>query len=624
MENTQENLPNWDLSDLYKGMDDPKIAQDKSNLGILSKKFEERYKGNVENLDGETFAKAIREYEKIRELDYKLGVYAFLNLCTDQTNSEKKLFSSAIDEKSVEISKNTLFFGLEINKLDDANIEKKLETPEANHYRPFVENVRAFKNYQLNDDLERLFVDKSQTSGSAWVKLYSEKMVRMRYEVDGKVTTPSEITKMMVSENAEDRKKAYEAQDKETKEHAWEFAMIMNNIAKDKAISDEWRSFEKPVSSRNVENNVEDEVVENLVSTVKDGYKNLTHRYYGLKADWMDKDNIEYWDRNNAVPIDGLEEKKYTWEEAKDIVFNAYNEFSPELAAIGKKFFDNNWIDVPPKDGKRGGAFACDTIPGSHPYLMLNFDGSARDVMTLAHELGHGVHQYLATNKQGMLMQETPLTLAETASVFGEMMTFRYMLKQENDPKRRFSLITGKVQDMLNTSVRQISFHDYETKVHDERKKGELSEEKFAECWTGSLKDSLGPKVNVNDCIDTGWAHIPHMFRTPFYVYAYSFGDCLVNSLYKTYEEGKVPDFQEKYKEMLSKGGSEKHTSILKPFGLSAKEPNFWESGLKVTIGLIDEAEKLGKELGLGKYKNKDVANNNAEILKKKLSNGRG
>ncbi len=627
MENTQEKLPNWDLSDLYKGMDDPKINKDLSKLALMAEKFETRYKGNLEALSGEEFAKAIKEEEKMSEIYARLGGFSHLLLVTDQTDPDKKLFESGIRDKLRGVSKKTLFWGLEINQLDDANINKKLENSDVAKYRPYIEGIREDREHDLPADIERLFVDKGQTSGSAWVKLYSEKMVRMRYEIDGEMVSEAVVDKLIDSSNEEDRAKGYRSLGKASEKDAWEFAMIMNNIAKDKAISDEWRKYKEPVSSRNLGNQVEDDVVENLVTTVKNNYKNLTHRYYGLKADWLGKDQLEYWDRNNEIPVEGLEEKKYSWEEAKNIVLESYGEFSPEMANIAKMFFDKNWIDAPPKDGKRSGAFSSRTVPDAHPYILMNFNGTPSDVKTLAHELGHGVHQYLSMEKQGMLMQGTPLTLSETASVFAEMLVFKNMLKKEEDPKKRFALITGKIQNMLNTGVRQIAFHDYETKVHNARKKGELSEEQFGNFWMDSMKESLGPKMNVDECMRSGWTQIPHMFRTPFYVYSYSFGNGLVNSLYKTYEEGKVEGFQDKYMELLGKGGSEKHGSMLKPFGLSAKEPDFWQKGLDVISDFIDEAEKIGKQLGLGRAKsaNQSVKSSDANlaVINKKVSGGR-
>ena len=322
-------------------------------------------------------------------------------------------------------------------------------------------------------------------------------------------------------------------------------------------------------------------------------YPRLSHRYYAMKAKWLGLEKLQHWDRNAPLPQE--EDRTIPWSEAKERVFAAYNAFSPELAAIGRRFFDSPWIDVPPRPGKASGAFAHPTVPSVHPYLLLNYHGKSRDVMTLAHELGHGVHQILAS-KQGYLRSGTPLTLAETASVFGEMLTFRAVLDAETDPTRRRMLLAGKVEDMLNTVVRQIAFYTFESCLHEARRKGELSSEQIGEIWMGVQGESLGPAFEFTPDYNVYWAYVPHFVHTPFYVYAYAFGDCLVNALYSVYQSGEVPGFQEKYLDLLRAGGTLRHKELLAPFGLDASDPGFWNKGLDVIDGFITELEQPAPE----------------------------
>ncbi|MEL6216417.1 MAG: M3 family oligoendopeptidase, partial [Pseudomonadota bacterium] len=367
------------------------------------------------------------------------------------------------------------------------------------------------------------------------------------------------------------------------------FTLITNTLAKDKEISDRWRGFKDVADSRHLANRVEAPVVNALVDAVTDAYPRLSHRYYVMKARWLGMDKLAHWDRN--APLPEKPERVIAWDEARDMVLNAYGEFAPRMADVARDFFDKRWIDAPTRPGKGSGAFAHPTVPSAHPYVLLNYQGKSRDVMTLAHELGHGVHQVLAAD-QGVLMARTPLTLAETASVFGEMLTFRRLLGETADPKERKALLAGKVEDMLNTVVRQIAFYKFERKVHEARREGELTSDKIAELWMSVQAESLGPAIEFKPGYETFWAYIPHFIHSPFYVYAYAFGDCLVNSLYALYEDAH-PGFVEKYFDMLSAGGSKHHSELLAPFGLDASEPAFWRKGLSMIEGLIDELEAM-------------------------------
>ncbi|HYN38830.1 MAG TPA: M3 family oligoendopeptidase, partial [Rhodospirillales bacterium] len=356
-----------------------------------------------------------------------------------------------------------------------------------------------------------------------------------------------------------------------------------------KEIEDRWRRYKHPVAYRNLANKVEDEVVEAMVGAIRDAYGELAHRYYRLKAGWFDREHLDYWDRN--APLPGDDNRRYSWGEARDIVLDAFGGFEPRLSAIAGRFFENPWIDAAPRPGKDSGAFCHPVVPSVHPYVLMNFYGRPRDVMTLAHELGHGVHQVLA-GEQGTLMADTPLTLAESASVFGEMLVFRALLAQEDDAARRRRLLASKVESMLNTVVRQIAFHEFEQRVHAERPSGELSADRLGEIWMAVQSESLGPVFRFDEEYRHFWAYIPHFIHSPFYVYAYAFGDCLVNSLYQLYGEGHS-GFQDKYVAMLKAGGTLRHRDLLQPFGLDAHDPGFWRRGLDVVSGFIDDLEQL-------------------------------
>ena len=367
------------------------------------------------------------------------------------------------------------------------------------------------------------------------------------------------------------------------------FAHITNTLAKDKEIEDTWRNFARPVSSRNLANYVEDDVVDALVAAVRGAMPDLSHRYYRLKARWFGQDRLDYWDRNAPLPDD--ENRAIPWDQAVTKVLDAYGRFSPELAAVGRRFFDQAWIDAPVRPGKAPGAFAHPTVPSAHPYLLVNYQGKVRDVMTLAHELGHGVHQVLA-GAQGHLMADTPLTLAETASVFGEMLTFRKLLDEAPAPRERRVMLAGKVEDMINTVVRQVAFYEFERRLHDKRRQGELLPDEINALWLGVQGESLGPAIRFDDGYGVYWTYIPHFLHSPFYVYAYAFGDCLVNSLYAAYHNAHE-GFAEKYLAMLRAGGTLRHKELLAPFGLDASDPAFWDKGLGVIRGFIDELEAL-------------------------------
>ncbi len=584
------DMPEWDLRDLYSAPDGADLTRDFADIEKRIAAFES-HRGKVVDLSGPDFGKAIAAYESINEVLNKIGSYSQLHQSGDVSDPKRGRFYQDTMEKLTGLSGQLLFFELEINRLDEMVLAAKMNAPEAARYAPWVRDLRVMKDHQLSDDLERLFLDKSMTGRTTWVRLYDETEAAVRVTVGEEILTLTEALNRLSDPVQKRRRDSAKAIGAALETNASLYTLITNVLAKDKAVEDEWRKFKRPVSSRNIANLVEDEVVDALVAAAKGAYADTAHRYYKLKAKWLGQDHLDYWDRN--APLPSAEHRDISWAEAEKTVLGAYAGFSPKLAEIVKTFFAKNWIDAPARPGKASGAFSHPTVPSAHPYILLNYLGSSRDVQTLAHELGHGVHQVLA-GQQGQLISGTPLTLAETASVFGEMLTFQAILAAETRPAERRALLAGKVEDMLNTVVRQVAFHEFERQVHDERKNGELSLERICEIWIGVQKESLGPALHFDDEYKYYWAYISHFLHAPFYVYAYAFGDCLVNSLYNVYSTGSVPDFESKYLDMLSAGGKLRHKELLAPFGLDASDPGFWRRGMNTIEGFIDQLEQMG------------------------------
>lgn len=589
-------LPAWDLSDLYDGIEDEKIAADLEKYRAFCVEFAGRYKGRLSELDGAGIAAALKAYEQNSEIGSRVGGFAYLNMVTQMKNQAAVAFYQNISEKLTDYSKPLIFLSLEINQLPAEKIEDWLKNPEAAFYKPWLERVRRFKPYELSEAVEEVLLEKSMTSSSAWVRLYEETSSKLQYTVDGKTYNDAEVSKLLLDKNAETRRKAGAEINRVAEENADLFTFIYNMVIKDKAIEDEKRGFKLPMSSRNMSENVSDQMVETLAETVRANYKNIAHRFYRLKAKWLGVDKISYWDRNAPLPF--ADDTEYDWAETVSVVLDAYKSFSPELYEIAKDFFDNAWIDVPPRDGKRSGAFCASATAEHHPYLLLNFAGKQNDILTLAHELGHGCHHQLRT-KNGDLNEYSRMTSEEVASVFGEMITFQSLLRSLEDDRAKLCLIAGKVNDMINTAIRQIAFHFFETRCHDERKDGELSEDRLCQIWLEEMRNSLGRYVNVDENSAYIWMQVGHFFFLPFYVYAYSFADCLVNSLYQVSQEGSIKDFPDKYLDMLSKTAITDYDKLLKPFGLNPDSADFWNKGLSLISGYIDQLEALDKKLKL-------------------------
>ncbi len=581
-------LPVWDLSDLYPGQDSDALKADLDRMEKASKDFYKSYNGKLAILEGAALGSAIAQYEEIDETLSRIMSYAHLVYAGDMNDPLVGKFFQGIQERVNGISTHLLFFTLELNRIEDDALAAKLKTPELARYAPWLRDIRVFRPHQLSDELERLLHEKYVVGRAAWNRLFDETIAGLRFTLGGREVTCTEALNRLSDRDAAKRKEAAVEIGRVLDANVRTFALITNTLAKDKEIEDKWRNYPRPTSSRNKSNHVEDEVVDALVTAVKGAYPDLSHRYYKLKAKWFGGDTLDYWDRNAPLPDD--DDRLIPWDQARGIVLDAYGRFSPDLASVGARFFDNAWIDAPVRPGKAPGAFAHPTVPSVHPYLLVNYQGKTRDVMTLAHELGHGVHQVLA-GKQGHLMADTPLTLAETASVFGEMLTFRSLLESETDPKRRKIMLASKVEDMLNTVVRQVAFFDFEQRLHTERREGELTAERIGEIWLAVQTESLGPALRFDEGYRNYWTYIPHFIHSPFYVYAYAFGDCLVNSLYAVYQDA-AGGFAERYLKMLSAGGTLRHRELLAPFGLDASDPAFWDKGLGVIRGFIDDLER--------------------------------
>lgn len=582
-------LPEWDLTDLYPGPESPELAAALKELEQRAKDFEASYQGKITGLSGDALGEAVTIYEQIEELAGRIGSYSGLYYVTRLDDSDTARFAQGIQETLTDISAHLLFFTLEINRIEDAAFETMLESEALNHYRPWLDEVRLFREHQLSDEAEHLLHDKSVAGRSSWTRLFDETIAGLRFTIDGETLTEEQALSLLSDKDPEKRRKAAEVLTEVFGKNIRLFALIINTLVKDKEVEDRWRKYKTPAASRHLANQVEPEVVDALVSAAREAYPKLAHRYYALKAKWLGMDTLNFWDRN--APLPEQDDAHIPWEQATSTVIEAYRAFSPKLADVGSQFFSNNWIDAPVKAGKQGGAFAHPTVPSAHPYLLLNYQGKTRDVTTLAHELGHGVHQVLS-GPRGALMAGTPLTLAETASVFGEMLTFQALLAQTKDPAARKAMLAGKVEDMINTVVRQTAFHTFEERVHAERRSGELTPARLGEIWMEVQGNSLGPAISLTEGYRDYWCYIPHFIHTPFYVYAYAFGDCLVNSLYAVYQ--RTPEgFEDKYLDMLRAGGTKRHKELLEPFGLDASDPAFWQQGLSVISGMIDELERL-------------------------------
>ncbi len=583
------NLPEWNLDDLYTGEDAAELKRDSDWLEEACASFARDYEGKLATLDADGFLDCVLRNEKINQIAGRIMSYAGLRYYQVTTDAGRAKFMSDCQEKITDYTTPLVFFTLELNRLDDTHMEGLLAiNAKLARYKPVFDRIRAMKKYQLSDELEKFMHDLGVV-GDAWERLFDETIAGLEFEIDGDVLNIEGTLNFLTDPDRTKREAAARELADVFGSNIKTFARVHNTQAKEKEIIDRWRGMETPQTGRHLSNHVEPEVVQALRDAVVAAYPKLSHRYYELKRKWLGLDVMQVWDRNAPLPME--DPTIVNWDQAEKTVMDAYNAFDPRMGEIAKPFFTDGWIDAGVKPGKAPGAFAHPTVTDVHPYVMLNYLGKPRDVMTLAHELGHGVHQVLAAG-QGEMLSSTPLTLAETASVFGEMLPFRKMLDGATTKSQRRIMLAGKVEDMINTVVRQIAFYDFECKLHAARANGELTPENINEIWMSIQGESLGPAFEFMDGYETFWAYIPHFVHSPFYVYAYAFGDGLVNALYAVYAEGDE-GFEDKYFEMLKAGGSKHHKELLAPFGLDASDPKFWDKGLSMISGFIDELEAM-------------------------------
>ena len=584
------DLPNWDLSDLYESSDADQLHKDMAWLEAECADFAASYEGKLAGLSADELLNAVRRYEKIDMIAGRIMSFAGLRYYQNTTDGERAQFMSNCQDSITNFTTPLVFYGLEFNRLDDAHLAGLLaQNADLARYKPVFDRMRAMKPYQLSDELEKFLHDQSVVGAAAWNRLFDETIAGLEFEIEGESINIESALNLLTDSNGAKREAASRELARVFDKNIRTFARIHNTLAKEKSVEDKWRGMETPQTGRHLSNHVEPEVVEALRDAVVAAYPKLSHRYYALKAKWLGLEKMQTWDRNAPLPQD--DPTPVNWETAQRTVMDAYADFDPRMADLAEPFFTKGWIDAAVKPGKAPGAFAHPTVTDAHPYVMLNYLGKPRDVMTLAHELGHGVHQVLAA-EQGELLSSTPLTLAETASVFGEMLTFRKLLDAAKTQAERKTLLAGKVEDMINTVVRQIAFYDFECKLHAARAEGELTPDDINALWMSVQAASLGPVFEFQDGYETFWAYIPHFVHSPFYVYAYAFGDGLVNALYAVFEESGA-EFQDKYFDMLRAGGSKHHKELLAPFGLDASDPAFWDKGLSMISAMIDELEAM-------------------------------
>ena len=589
-----DSCPVWSLDDLYEGVNSSALQTDITECRTAAKELETDWRGRLGELAANQLIEVIKEYESILERLGKVQSHAQLLFAANTNDPAIAKHHQSVREFGAEIGAALLFVELELAKIDEGHLTSLLRSGELAHFAPWLRRVRAMAPFQLSDEIEKIIAERAPTGSGAWVRLFDETTTSMRFSFQGTEVTEAEILDSLSSADPVKRKEAGQSLSTTLKDHQRLLSLVINTISKDKQIEDGWRGFSRPISSRNLANDVDDNVVDALVEAVNGRNSDLAHRYYALKARWMGKKQIDWWDRN--APLPGDNDRHYGWTDAREIVLNAFGGFDDDMAKIAKPFFNKNWIDAAPRAGKSSGAFSHPVVPSAHPYILMNFAGKSRDVMTLAHEMGHGIHQVLAA-EQGYLMSDTPLTLAETASVFAEMLTFRQLVDSESDANARRLLLAGKVEDMLNTVVRQIAFHNFETQLHDRRAKAELTAEEISDIWMETQRAALGPAIRIGDDYRSIWGYVPHFVHTPFYVYAYAFGDCLVNALWQKYQlaqsSGTEDVFIQNYKKLLKAGGKDRYDVALQRFDLDASEPTFWSLGLDMISGMIDELEGL-------------------------------
>jgi oligoendopeptidase F len=588
-----DTLPTWRLDDLYSGREDPRIETDLADA--------ERLNDELARLEGRLIATRARPaelggiidrgidlYEQAVNLMWSVGAYASLSASTARDDPAWSKFEADLRARSAQIGAKSLFFTLEINRLEEDELEAALRAhAPARRWRPWLRQVRAGRPHELSADLERLLIDKAPAAAN-WARLSDETLARLSVRVGGETLTLPELLNRTSDPDPARRKAAAQALAKALAERAPTLALSLNTLAFEKQVEDRWRKYPTPAASRHLANEVDADAVEALEAAVVESYASVSHRYYRLKAKVLGRTHLDHWDRN--APLDQGAPRTYAWDEAKGIVLESFEALAPRFADTARTFFAQPWIDAKPRPGKQSGAYSHSVTANRHPYVFMNYMGERRDVLTLAHELGHAVHQTLC-QPLGTLLANTPLTLAETASIFGEGLVFEKLLAEAGKAERR-GLLAGKIEDGINTVVRQIAFHRFESRFHAARQQGELSPDQIGSLWMEVMTESLGPAVRLDKGYRNYWAYISHFVHAPFYVYAYAFGDLLVRALMEKRREDPAA-FAPTYEALLSAGGTKTYVEALAPFGLNPREKAFWAAGMKQMERLVDEFEAL-------------------------------
>src|SRR6056297_812360 len=582
----------WDLSDLYASIDDPELEKDKEKVRNLAKDFSDKYKGRVSDLTAEEHAESLNEYEEIAQLAGKIGSYAQLKWSTNTEDPALGKLLQEARELGSEISQTLVFYSVEWLKVGDEEANKLIENPVLGKWKHYLETSRRYKPHTLSEEAEQVMSAKSVTSRSAWNRYFDETLGAARFDLDGESLTEQQVLSKLHSPDRDLRKRAHQSLTSTFQDHSRTLTFVFNTILSDKQTNDKLRGYDSWISSRNLANEIDQSTVDSLINSVTGKY-DLVQRYYRLKKELLGYDKLYDYDR--YAPLASTR-KQVSWEEARENVLEAYGDFHPDMKKIAGEFFSKRWIDAAIKPGKRGGAYSASTVTSVHPYVFMNYDGQLRDVQTLAHELGHGVHQYLS-RKQGELQSSTPLTTAETASVFGEMLVFNRLMDSLDDPKEQLALLTSKIDDTIATVFRQISMNRFENRIHTARREeGELTTEEFSRHWVETQNDLYGDSVTITDEYKLWWCYIPHFLHTPGYVYAYAFGELLVLALYDAYKN-QNNGFSDRYIELLEAGGSDWPHNIVGKMDIDIRDAGFWNRGLDLFESMIDQAEELAESL---------------------------
>ena len=582
----------WDLSDLYKSPDDPALKKDKELLLKKADQFAASYRGRVAELSEAEFAEAMGYYEELVQKSGKIGSYAHLIWSTNTEDPALGKLLQEASEMGSELSQKLVFFNVEWLHIEDEKAEQLIHSKELIKWQHYLEVSRMYKDHILSEDAEKVMSAKSVTGRAAWNRYFDETLGAARFELDGEELTEQEVLSKLHNPDRELRKKAHQSLTDTFTDHSRSLTFIFNTLLADKYTNDKLRNYESWISSRNLSNQTDTDTVNALIDSVT-GHYHLVQRYYKLKRKLLKVDELFDYDR--YAPILQTT-KKVKWEEAKGMVLDAYSDFHPEMGSIASEFFEKKWIDAAIQPGKRGGAYSASTVTSVHPYVFMNYDGQLRDVQTLAHELGHGVHQYLS-RKQGELQSSTPLTTAETASVFGEMLVFNKLLQKIEDPKEKLALLISKIDDTIATVFRQISMNRFEDRIHTARREeGELTTEQFSQHWIETQRELYGDSITLTEEYKLWWCYIPHFLHTPGYVYAYAFGELLVLALYEAYKS-QTNGFSDRYIQLLEAGGSDWPHNLIAKMDIDIRDPQFWSRGLNLFESMIEEAEELASHL---------------------------